>query len=151
MTTDHVIQVEPVAANRVVPKTVLIVDDDEAQVAALEHRLDQLGFRVLTALRGSDALQLAFRDPPDLVLLDLRLPDMEGFDVCSQLADSPCTCGVPVIIVSALEGHDIVRRARSVGCEFYLRKPYDPNVLLTLIEQAFLESSQLGAGTGSGF
>ena len=73
---------------------------------------------------------------PDLVLLDLRLPDATGFEVCEDLADSPCTCGTPIIILSAMEGPDIVRQARRVGCEFYVRKPYDPNVLLTLIEHA---------------
>ncbi len=142
MSVDHVVQLEPIAANQVVPKTVMVVDDDEAQVCSLEHRLVQLGFRVLTAHRGHDALQLASSDPPDIVLLDLRLPDMEGFEVCSRLADAPGTCGIPVIIVSAMERPDIVRRARSVGCEYYLRKPYDPNVLLALIERALAESSQ---------
>ena len=132
-------------------RTILLIEDEETLARALEYTLGKEGYAVLTAADGAEGLALAREAQPDLVLLDLRLPDMEGFDVCSQLADSPCTCGVPVIIVSALERHDIVRRARSVGCEFYLRKPYDPNVLLTLIEQAFLESSQLGAGTGSGF
>ena len=141
MSIDQSVQLEPIAANQVVPRTVLIVDDDSSQVEALEHRLTQLGFRVLTALCGKDALEMAFNEPPDLVLLDLRLPDMEGFEVCSQLADAPCTCGVQVIIISAMERPDIVRRARSVGCEFYLRKPYDPNVLLALIERALAEST----------
>lgn len=118
------------------PKRVLVVDDDEAQVMALRYRLEQLGYEVASALSGKRALAVAAERRPDLVLLDLRLPDTTGFDVCEELADSPITCGTPIIIVSGMEGPDIVRRARSVGCEYYLRKPYDPNVLLTLIESA---------------
>ena len=74
-------------------------------------------------------------DRPHLILLDLCLPDMEGGDVCAQLADAPETCGTPVIIISGLDRPDIIRHSRSVGGDFFLRKPYDPNVLLTLIER----------------
>lgn len=117
-------------------KRVLLVDDDEAQVFALRHRLEKLGYEVVSAFSGSQAVAVAHETPPDLVLLDLRLPDATGFDVCEDLADSPSTCGTPIIILSAMEGPDIVRQVRRVGCEFYVRKPYDPNVLLTLIEHA---------------
>ena len=118
------------------PKRVLVVDDDEAQVLALRHRLEKLGYEVFSAFSGSRAVAVARETVPDLVLLDLRLPDATGFEVCEDLADSPSTCGTPIIILSAMEGPDIVRQARRVGCEFYVRKPYDPNVLLTLIEHA---------------
>ena len=117
-------------------KRVLVVDDDEAQVLALRHRLEKLGYEVVSAFSGSRAVAAAREMTPDLVLLDLRLPDATGFEVCEDLADSPSTCGTPIIILSAMEGPDIVRQARRVGCEFYVRKPYDPNVLLTLIEHA---------------
>ncbi len=69
-------------------------------------------------------------------MLDLRLPDADGFEVCQQLADSPETCAIPVIILSGLEEPDILRRCRAAGCQFFLRKPYDPNALLTLIRQS---------------
>jgi len=113
--------------------SILVVDDDRAQVTALEHRLTRLGFDVMTAFTGDEALQRTFDEQPSLVLLDLRLPDLNGFDVCKRLADDPHTCCIPIIILSAMERPDIVRRSRAVGCEYYLRKPYDPNVLLALI------------------
>jgi DNA-binding response OmpR family regulator len=116
--------------------TILLVDDDQSQVAALEHRLVKLGFEVKTAFTGEGGLRRAFEELPDLVLLDLRLPDIHGFDVCRRLADDPQTCCIPVIILSAMERPDIVRRSRAMGCEYYLRKPYDPNVLLALIHNA---------------
>jgi len=118
------------------PQRVLVVDDDRDQALALSHRLEKLGYEVLSAYSGQAALSVASELHPHLVVLDLRLPDVTGFEICEELADSPHTCGIPIIIVSAMEGPDIVRQARSVGCEFYVRKPYDPNVLLTLIEHA---------------
>lgn len=118
------------------PRRVLVVDDDRDQAFALTHRLEKLGYQVLSAFSGQSALALATEMHPHLVVLDLRLPDATGFEICEELADSPHTCGTPIIIVSAMEGPDIVRQARQVGCEFYVRKPYDPNVLLTLIEHA---------------
>lgn len=84
---------------------------------------------------------MARQDPPHLVLLDLRLPDMEGFELGEQLADDPTTAGVPVIVLSGMERPDIVRRTRAAGCRFFMRKPYDPNALLVLIKSALEESS----------
>ena len=81
---------------------------------------------------------------PDLVLLDVRLPDLDGFTVCEELVDSPDTCDIPIIIVSGSDRTDIVRSSRAAGCEFFVSKPYDPNVLLTL-DRARLEARlQLG-------
>lgn len=119
----------------------MVVDDDPDQLAALAYRLRKLGYDAASANSGSEAIESATSIVPDLVLLDLCLPDVNGFDVCQQLGDSATTCGVPVIILSGVETDDIVRRARTAGCAYYLRKPYDPNVLLTLIQNA-LESAQ---------
>jgi two-component system, OmpR family, alkaline phosphatase synthesis response regulator PhoP len=88
------------------------------------------------AHEGRSGLSLARQRRPDLVLLDLGLPDVHGLEVCEQLVDSPETCGIPIIIVSGLDEPDVVRSARSAGCEYFLRKPYDPNALLTLIQHA---------------
>ena len=118
------------------PKKILIVEDDPDQAEALSFRLRQQGYSVFNALNGADGIQRAQDEHPDLVLLDLNLPDQEGLDVCSKLADDPNTCGTPVIVVSGQERPNIVRETRAAGCEFYVRKPYDPNALLTLIEAA---------------
>lgn len=114
--------------------SILIIDDDADQAYVLSRRLEQLGF--LTRMEGSGrrGLLQAEAAPPDLVLLDLRLPDMMGFEVCEELVDRPLTCGIPVIIISAMEGADIIRTCRAAGCRYFVRKPYDPNALLALIE-----------------
>jgi two-component system, OmpR family, alkaline phosphatase synthesis response regulator PhoP len=115
---------------------ILIVDDDRPQVEALSLRLERQGFSTVLAHEGRSGLSLARQRRPDLVLLDLGLPDVHGLEVCEQLVDSPETCGIPIIIVSGLDEPDVVRSARSAGCEYFLRKPYDPNALLTLIQHA---------------
>lgn len=116
--------------------TILIVDDDDAMTDILALRLQKQGFETITVPTGQRGLQRARSHQPALIVLDLRLPDADGFEVCRQLADSPDTCAIPVIILSGLEEPDILRRCRAAGCQFFLRKPYDPNVLLTLIRQS---------------
>ena len=121
-------------------QTILVVDDDEALVDVLTHRLAQQGFETLTAHSGKRGLILARSESPDLILLDLRLPDTDGFAICGQLADCSQTSGIPVIILSGMERPDIIRRSRSAGCYYFVRKPYDPNALLVLIRQAICEA-----------
>ena len=125
-------------------KRILIVDDDEALVELLSRRLQQQGYETLTADTGQTGLGLALRHLPDLVVLDLRLPDTDGFSVCQQLVDMPETCSIPVIILSGMERPDIIRRCRAAGCCYFVRKPYDPNALLVLIRQAITEAEPWG-------
>jgi CheY-like chemotaxis protein len=122
-------------------QSILIIEDDLGQREALSHRLTKLGYQVRMAERGQEGLSMARQDPPHLVLLDLRLPDVEGFTLGEQLADDPATCGVPVIALSGMERPDIIRRTRAAGCHYFVRKPYDPNALLVLIRSAIAESS----------
>jgi len=135
-TPESLVQAEPAEQISDRVYTVLIVDDDAVVTEVLKWRLERLGFRTLSADRGRDALELARSAQPDLILLDLRLPDVDGLTVCRELSDSPETCTIPIIILSAVEGPDILRRCREAGCRFYLRKPYDPDVLLTIMRQA---------------
>jgi len=119
--------------------SILIIDDDEALSDVLSHRLRQHDFNTITSDSGESGLGQARAELPDLVLLDLCLPDLDGFSICEQLADSPETCDIPVIILSGLERPDILRRCRAAGCHYFVRKPYDPNALLVLIHQAIRE------------
>jgi len=126
----------PLALQTDSPTKILVVDDDPDQVEALSFRLRQQGYAVFSALTGADAIALARSEHPNLVLLDLGLPDQGGLEVCETLSDDPATCGTPLIVVSGQDRPDIVRATRAAGCEFYVRKPYDPNALLTLIQAA---------------
>jgi two-component system response regulator VicR len=120
---------------------VLVVDDDEALADVLSRRLAQQGFDTKTADSGRQGLAVARSDHPDLIVLDLRLPDTDGFTICEKLADSIETCNIPIIILSGMARPDIIRRSRSAGCHYFVRKPYDPNALLVLIRQAIDEAN----------
>ncbi len=139
MVADATAQLEPVAVARR-RRSVLVIDDDQGQVDALTYRLNKQGYRTFAACSGRYGLEVALEQQPDVVLLDLRLPDADGFNICQQLTDHPATCFIPVIILSGMERPDIIRRSRAVGCQYFVRKPYDPNALLILMEKAMDES-----------
>lgn len=117
-------------------RRILIIDDDNDQAEALAHGLSRLGFQPLLASTVSTGLMIAQLHQPDVILLDIRLPDGNGLDLCEWLADSPETGDIPVILVSAMGGEEIIRQARSAGSMYFVRKPYDPNALLTLVDDA---------------
>jgi DNA-binding response OmpR family regulator len=121
---------------------ILIIEDDEQLAEPLAIRLRGQGYEVSTAHTGQDGWQLAISERPDLILLDIRLPDVDGFTLCGQLADSSDTCHIPVIIVSGMERPDIIRRCRKAGSQYFIRKPYDPNALLVLIRNALDEAQR---------
>lgn len=134
------LEADPCAVIEKAPDHILIIDDDESQVTVLSHSLMALGYRVSVASTCEDGNRIAFSDRPDLVLLDIKLPDGNGLEMCSKFNDDPETADVPVIVVSGSDQPDIVRQARSVGCHYFVRKPYDPNALLILAQNAIFES-----------
>ncbi len=123
--------------------SVLIIDDDDSISEVLAYRLSQQGYLTATAGRGELGIAMARDGQPDLILLDLRLPDIDGFSVCRRLDEDPQTSHIPVIILSGMERPDIIRTSRVAGCTFFVRKPYDPNALLILVQQAIRESESL--------
>jgi DNA-binding response OmpR family regulator len=133
-------QQQPQASSSHEQQRLLIIDDNDDWRRILGIYLGRQGYEVLTAPSGAEGLEIARSREPHLVVLDLVLPDTDGFTVCQELADAPETCGIPVIIVSGMEHNDIVRRARLAGCLFFVQKPYDPNALLVLVRQALNEN-----------
>ena len=136
MTIEVLAELETQTAATTPPTRILIVDDDADQALALSLRLQKQGFETTTVDSGRAALHAASSFRPQLILLDVGLPDMSGLEVCERLVDSEDTCGTPVLIISGSDSDDIVRRCRAAGSEFFIRKPYDPNVVLVLIERA---------------
>lgn len=118
------------------PPMVLIIDDDADQNLTLAYCLKGQGFEVTTTTSGADGRRLAKEIHPALILLDVQLPDDDGFSICSALEDDPETSEIPVMIVSGADLPQSVRKARMAGSRFYVRKPYDPNALLVLISHA---------------
>src|SRR5215813_2868462 len=121
---------------------ILVVDDNAANRDILARRLTREGHRVATAASGPEALELAAADGFDLVLLDLIMPDMSGFEVLRRLKAAEHTSHVPVIVISALDELDTVVRCIEAGAEDYLTKPFNP-VLLRARISASLEKKRL--------
>lgn len=114
-------------------KQILLIEDDPDIVEVLVYNLGRDGYEVLTAESGEDGLSLARAHPPDLVLLDLMLPGMEGLQVCRTLKSEAATKGVPVIMMTAKsEDADIVT-GLEMGADDYITKPFSPRVLIARV------------------
>jgi DNA-binding response OmpR family regulator len=131
-----VLELDPVTSTVPAVRRILIIDDDHDQADTLAYALRRQGFEVLLAHTFQGGFLAAELHLPHLIIMDIRLPDGDGLSLCHHLADDPVTCQIPVIILSGMEGPDIVRHARAAGCLFFLRKPYDPNALLLLARDA---------------
>ncbi|MFU8855778.1 MAG: response regulator [Deferrisomatales bacterium] len=105
--------------------TVLVVEDNEDNRALVVKVLTRQGYRVLEALSGEEALDLAAREHPDLVLMDLNLRGMSGFDATRRLKEDPELRGVPVVALTAYAMVGDRERALAAGCDGYLSKPVD--------------------------
>ena len=125
---------------------ILIVEDEADLVRTLEYNFRQAGFEVVTAGRGRDALRLASAKTPDLVLLDLMLPDIQGGDVCRQLKADPKTRATPVIMVTA-RGEEVDRVVGfEIGADDYVTKPFSVRELI-LRARAVLRRGEQQGGT----
>ena len=116
--------------------SILVVDDMEANRALLSRRLGREGHGVTTAEGGREALDLLAAEDFDLVLLDLMMPDMNGFEVLTRLKADPALHQIPVIMISALDEIDSVVRCIEAGAEDYLTKPFNPVLLKARISAA---------------
>ncbi|QSB01531.1 response regulator [Methylomonas sp. EFPC1] len=112
---------------------ILAVDDTPASLKLLTDILKDEGYEVRSAISGELALNSAFKHPPELVLLDIRMPEMDGFEVCRQLKANPNTCDVPVIFVSAIMDTDEKVRGFDLGAVDFVTKPYQRDELLVRV------------------
>jgi two-component system cell cycle response regulator DivK len=104
---------------------VLIVDDNDKNLKLARDVLQLAGFRTIEARNGSEALTLAAEHVPDVILLDLRLPDMDGADVARELGDATRTRAIPIVALSALRLSMSAGELRAAGFAGYLEKPID--------------------------
>ena len=118
-------------------RTILVIDDDRRVLELLHISLAQNGFRVATAGTGEEGLEMVRKAPPDLVILDLRLPRKTGFEVCAALKSSKDTAHIPVIMVSASAEIDSRLQGLMHGADDYLTKPFSPKELLIKVRRIF--------------
>ena len=115
------------------PSKVLVVDDDPEIVTFLSTLLELEGIESCVATSAAAALEQLQQGPPDLVLLDIAMPDRDGIDLCKELKSDPRTAEVPVFVVSACPGKDVVERALAAGAEEFIRKPFENAELISRI------------------
>jgi CheY-like chemotaxis protein len=125
-----------------VPTTILVVDDQADNRDMLSAMLAQEGYRTTTAASGMEAMDAITREAPQLILLDVSMPDMDGYAVASLLKADPKTAGIPIIIVTAHAGRGARVVGLHTGAEDYLTKPVDaPELLLKVRNLLRLASS----------
>lgn len=117
-----------------VPPTVLVVDDNEQNLELLLAYLEDVHCRTVSATDGNQALQSIKDNSPDLILLDVMMPKMSGFEVCRRLKNDPNTTDIPVIMVTALTELGDIERAIEFGTDDFLSKPINKLELITRVK-----------------
>jgi CheY-like chemotaxis protein len=115
------------------PNTILVVDDEPAILEMIAELLSYEGFEVVTTSQGSVALTRAEADPPALILLDLMMPGMSGWQVIDALKASPQTRAIPIVVLSARR--DLPATAKELGIAVFLTKPFDLDELISIAHQ----------------
>ena len=116
-------------------KRILVIEDQEDNRRILRYLLKSADYEVLEALTGEDGVALAERERPDLILMDIQLPGLDGYEATRQIKSNPALRHIPIIVVTsyALSGDDV--KAFEAGCDAYVTKPFSPRQLLAKIRQ----------------
>jgi DNA-binding response OmpR family regulator len=116
-------------------KRILIADDEPNIVASLEFLMEQAGFEVKLAANGREALELVASFAPDLLILDVMMPEMNGYEVCQRLKSDPATRTVKVVMLSA-KGRDVeVAKGLELGADAYVTKPFSTRELVAKVRE----------------
>jgi DNA-binding response OmpR family regulator len=113
---------------------ILIVEDEESLLKLESILLTAKGYRVIGANDGSEALEALWKEKPDLVLLDVMLPRLDGFEVCKNIKSNPETQSVPVVMLTSLKSQEDRAKALGAGADAYLTKPFKALQLVETIE-----------------
>ena len=116
-------------------KRILVVEDHEDNRQILRDLLGNAGYQMIEAETGEDGLAAAAAHKPDLILMDIQLPGLDGYEATRRLKADPALRSIPIIVVTsyALSGDDV--KAREAGCDAYVTKPFSPRLLLTKIRE----------------
>jgi DNA-binding response OmpR family regulator len=128
------------------PGKILAADDDSAILKLLEVTLRRAGYEVITAADGREALAKARAETPDLLLLDVMMPHLDGFEALAQLRADPAIAGIPVIVLTAKRHDADLIHGIEAGAVSYLTKPFNPTELISLV-QTVMEEGKPADGT----
>jgi DNA-binding response OmpR family regulator len=116
------------------PKKILIVDDEAHLLEMVKMRLESAGYEIILAHDGQEGYNKAREDKPDLIILDLMLPKMDGYKVCGLLKNDARYSKIPIIMFTARAQEEDMRLGKELGAEEYLTKPFDPKILLSKVK-----------------
>ncbi len=117
------------------PKEILIVDDEPGVVVPIQFLMEQQGYKVMTAERGEDALDLIYQYKPDLVLLDIMLPGIDGYEVCEIIRLNPNCRNVKIIFLTA-KGREVeIAKGLALGADAYISKPFSNTTLVARVKE----------------
>ncbi len=132
---------QPLAGQK---KRVLVVDDERHIVRLVQVNLERQGYEVLTAYDGVECLEKAKSERPDLIVLDVMMPRMDGFEALQRLKSDPETSHIPVIMLTARAQDRDVLQGYQYGADLYLTKPFSPMELLSLVRRVFESQEEEG-------
>jgi len=116
-------------------KKILFIEDEPDQIMMISLRLKKNGYDVVSSMDGETGLQMAVKEKPDLALVDVLMPGMDGFEVCRRLRKDPATKHIPIISTTAAGMDDVERQCIAAGADDCVRKPYDSADLLMKINR----------------
>ena len=122
-------------------RTVLIIEDEKLIVVSTQMVLEAAGFRVESATNGEDGIAKAKSLAPDLVLLDIMMPGIDGWETLTRLKRDAATANVPVIIFTAREHARGHQKSAEMGAADYFRKPFEPDELIELVEKHVVQKA----------
>ncbi|MEI7904060.1 MAG: response regulator [Candidatus Firestonebacteria bacterium] len=128
-------------------ETILAVDDDKDILNLIKYNLEKSGYKTLTAVSGGEAIDIAIKKTPALIILDLMLPGVDGIEVCSILRKNEKTRDIPVIMLTARSSEEDMIKGLSTGADDYITKPFSPKVLLARIETVLRRKKEAESGS----
>lgn len=117
------------------PYKILLADDEEDIKTVMRLFLEEKGYDIITAFDGLDAIDVTRTEKPDLILLDIMMPVINGFEVCQKLKADVATANIPIVMLSAAAHADSVKKGLDAGAVDYLVKPFDPEKLEEVIQR----------------
>jgi len=115
-------------------KRILVIEDDRSSLTLLTYALGQEGYEVLSASDGITGMKTAQNEHPDLIILDVMLPGLDGYEICRRLRQQPQTASMPIIFLSARADQGDKDVGLRMGANAYLTKPSDPSTILARVE-----------------
>jgi len=121
---------------------ILVADDEPDILKLVKYTLERHGYEIIPAENGKVAVEFAVQQLPDLIILDVMMPIMNGYDACSKIKEQPETKNIPVIMLSAKTQQTEISRGMQSGAEGYLRKPFTPKELLAQVMEILEKGPQ---------